>query len=83
MRAGQAVHRTEAASGRIAGKTAHCAWPRLLYFFAIEMARRRFASLPGFSNDWPRPAFLAKIFKKKAGETTILRFHRRHLLELA
>jgi hypothetical protein len=32
-----------------------------MYFFAIEMTRRRFAiSLPGFSNDWPRPAFLAK-----------------------
>jgi hypothetical protein len=58
---------------------------RLMYFFSIE-TRRTFActiSLHGFSNDWSRPAFLAKICKKKAGETTILRIHRRHLLELA
>ena len=57
-----------------------------MYFFAIEMTSRRFASiifLPGSSNDWPRPAFLAKTCKKKAGETTILRIQRRHLPELA
>jgi hypothetical protein len=57
-----------------------------MYFFAMEMTRRRFAStisLPGSSNDWPRPAFLAKTYKKKAGETAILRIHRRHLPELA
>ena len=29
------------------------------------------------------PFFLAKICKKKAGETTILRFGRGHFLELA
>jgi hypothetical protein len=56
-----------------------------MFFFAIEMTRRRFAStipLPGFSNDWVRPAFYQNP-QKKASETTILRFHRRHLLEVA
>jgi hypothetical protein len=37
MRAGQALHRTEAASGRITGKTAHCASPLPLVATKIEL----------------------------------------------
>jgi hypothetical protein len=56
-----------------------------MYFFAIEMTRRRFAStlLAQLFQRLASARFSYQNLQEAGGQTTILRFHRRHLLELA